>query len=246
MRTLKLGTHALAPTEAELVRMLLRLYGHNGKCKWAYAETSPYDALLVDASSLDTANVFQERMPAKHMLRLARGLDDADVLSRPLSAHKLRSWLDEVEESLSASAPVTPHAPELALAPAATPEPTPEPPREPPSLPPESAPRYRLERWPHQMILRKDPARIRMATLLSRRALNARDLVALTGFDPQRCLVFMQVLQASSLLTPAPPETAAHTAGGMRPHMLGKESASRTKTGLTQGLIAGLRKRLGL
>lgn len=249
MSSLRLGTHALFPTDVELVRMLLRLYGIQGKCQWAYAEAPPYDAVLVDASTLEASPLPDPGLAVRHVLRLTRTdtADTADTLPRPLCATKLRRWLDGVEGTLTSavapapeSTPAPESAPELPTAQEATAS-------EPLALPPQDAPRFRLQRWPRQGILRDDPCRIRMATLLSRRALNAHDLVSLTGFAPHQCLVFMQILHASSLLQPAAPaaartaapQDAASPAASLQP-------ASSAKPRFTQGLIAGLRKRLGI
>ena len=245
MSSLRLGTHALLPTDVELVRMLLRLYGIQGKCQWAYAEAPPYDAVLVEASALEASPLPDTEPAARHVLRLTRAdtADTTDTLPRPLCADRLRRWLDRVENTLASSSPA---APESAPVPATSSVHVHPPAQEAAAsesmvLPPEDAPRFRLQRWPRQGILRDDPGRIRMATLLSRRALNAHDLVSLTGFTPHQCQVFMQILHASSLLQAAVPVTqdAAGPAVSLQP-------PSPAKPRFTQGLIAGLRKRLGL
>jgi len=108
------------------------------------------------------------------------------------------------------------------------------------------APRQRLRRWPRAAILRGDPHRVRMAALLSRRALNAHDLMRITGFSAATCQVFLQVLQSSELLSCEPaaswpaaePQAAAPSLAEAQPVTPG--------TGFTQSLIAGFRRRLGL
>lgn len=226
--------------------MLLRLYGNNGHCQWTIADAPPYDALLVDESGFDIHNPLQEGTEARRVGRIARGHSDRDVLQRPLNAGQLRDWLDEVEQSLPAAFPAAPSEPDIRLPPPEIVDTALQPASEPPSLPPEGGPRFRLKRWPHQVLLRKDPARIRIATLLSRRALNARDLVTLTGLDPQRCLVFLQVLQASSLLVPAPAERPDIPDNNHLASTHTLKHPTNAKPGLTRGLISGLRKRLGL
>ncbi|MGB3072262.1 MAG: hypothetical protein WBC18_27205 [Ottowia sp.] len=269
MSSLRLGTHALLPTDVELVRMVLRLYGLQGQCQWAYAEKPPYDAVLVEASALEASPLPDTEPAVRHVLHLTRHDtgEATDRLPRPLCPQKLRHWLEGVESILASPSKVVPApllAPEPESLPAPAPEPAPaepepafvqalaspagpasapEPEPEPLALPPEDAPRLRLQRWPRQGILRNDPDRIRMATLLSRRALNARDLVNLTGFAPHQCQVFMQILQASSLLQPAPAASAAAEAASIA---AAPPPARAAKPRFTQGLIAGLRKRLGL
>ncbi len=262
MSSLRLGTCALLPTDVALVRMLLRLYGFQGAFKWSYAEAPPYDAVLVEAAPLEADPPRETEWSTPHVLRLTRAdaPGTADTLTRPLCSKKLRGWLEDVERSLAA-APVpvlapSPVAAEVALPPAPDPTSVPEAEfvlpltPEPLALPPADAPRFRLQRWPRQGILRDDPDRVRMATLLSRRALNAHDLVKLTGFAPHPCQIFMQILHASSLLQPAQPTAVAPSpeAASQAPKSAAHapKPASTTKPRFTQGLILGLRKRLGL
>ena len=115
---------------------------------------------------------------------------------------------------------------------------------------PADAPRHRLKRWPRAAVLRDDPKRIRMATLLSRRALNVRELTVLTGYAAPECQVFMQVLRSSDLLADdapvqAPEPAAALHASPTAPATAGTTAATPPQ-GLTRGLIASFRRRLGL
>ncbi|MET4577929.1 hypothetical protein [Ottowia thiooxydans] len=206
---------------------------------------------------------------AKRVLRITRDQIDEgvqDALPRPLSSEKLREWLDDVESTLTAPPETVALAAEPSTtetSPAELPEAQssqttvlplaflqtreesePEDhsisrsfPEE--ALPSENDPRFKLQRWPRQGILRGDPGRIRMATLLTRRALNARDLVNLTGFSPHECQVFMQVLHASSLLLPLQPVAAQGKATKTA-------QTPPVKQSFTASLISGLRKRLGL
>ena len=112
---------------------------------------------------------------------------------------------------------------------------------EPPSA---HAPRYRLKRWPRAAVLRADPRRIRMATLLSRRALNARDLTMLTGYDAPECQVFMQVLRSAELLVDDAPTPSGPAPAPAAPPAAGPAAAAPQS--LTRGLIASFRRRLGL
>lgn len=261
MRSLKLGTHALPPMEVEFLRLLLRLYGRSGKAHWSHSEVPPYDALLVDASSLNASDLRESQLQSCSMRRLTRAhdpIDTPDALPRPLCAQRLRHWLSEVESTLAAvpsglSLDVT-TTPSKIETPSNSSESQHQHTREQHPLPPKNAPRFRLLRWPRQGILRGDPTRIRMATLLTRRALNERDLVNLTGFDAHRCSVFMQILHASCLLTPASPElvqksednrlTNTHAPSQNKEHAV--RQPTQTKPSLPQGMISGLRKRLGL
>lgn len=253
MLSLRLGSHALLPTDVELVRMLLRLYGLQGKFKWTYAELPPYDAILVDQSLVNAGIPPDTESTPPHVLRLTgtNDTDAEDTLPRPVCPQKLGHWLDRVGQALAFPPAHTPSDTPEAAAPELVPEPASEETAiapvplatEPPPLPPDNAPRFSLRRWPRKGILRDDPSRIRMATLLSRRALNARDLVSLTGFAPHQCQVFLQTLHASSLLQPAAPTIAAQAAEST----IDLPQPTRpAKPQFTHGLISGLRKRLGL
>lgn len=226
-------------------------------------DASSKDAALPPETSDQTA----KRVLRLTREEIDEGVQDA--LPRPLCSEKLREWLDGVEstledaseEAIPAAERRTTSTPQISLAepltvetPAATPSPL-EPvqaqeepgpgdysasrpfPEE--ALPSENDPRFRLQRWPRQGILRGDPGRIRMATLLTRRALNSRDLVNLTGFSPHECQVFMQVLHASSLLLPLHPVAAQGKAAT-------SAQSTPVKQSFTASLISGLRKRLGL
>ena len=121
---------------------------------------------------------------------------------------------------------------------------------------PADAPRQRLKRWPRAAILRGDPHRVRMAALLSRRALNAHDLMLITGFSAATCQVFLQVLQSSELLSCEPaaswPATERQAAAPSPVEAPAEETPAEEtppatpKTSFTQSLIAGFRRRLGL
>ncbi|MBH1963425.1 MAG: hypothetical protein I8H77_03760 [Comamonadaceae bacterium] len=269
MSFLKLGSHSLNATEVALIRMLLRLYAHGGKSRWTYVEAPPYDVLLVDDSSKDVALPQESPdQIAKRVLRLTRDQieeDRKDALPRPLCSQKLREWLDGVESTLAAPleaasatesntseaspaeivtvktilATPLPDAPAQAREESGPEDHSSSRPFPEEALPSENDPRFRLQRWPRQGILRGDPGRIRMATLLTRRALNSRDLVNLTGFSPHECQVFMQVLHASSLLLPLQPVTAQGKAATTA-------QSPPVKQSFTASLISGLRKRLGL
>lgn len=253
MSYLKLGTHSLFPTDVELIRLLVRLYGQRGRSKWAFAEAPPYDAILIDASSPGVSPMEVERSDAAQVLRLTRatgsGQQPTDALPRPLQPNDFQDCLDRLGDVVRSTSgmPLKQAEPAPAPLPAEAPAST---------QPAPDAPRFRLQRWPRKGILRDENKRIRMATLLSRRPLNTYDLVRLTGFSTHDCEVFMQILHASGLLmadTPptVSPETVpvqARTSDTPDTHARTVAAAppSPARPRFAQGLIAGLRKRLGL
>jgi len=106
--------------------------------------------------------------------------------------------------------------------------------------------RFKLRRWPPAALLRSDPNLIRMATLLSRRALNAAELATISQQPVQECQAFLTTLQTTGLVDvqkePAPaPAPAPAAAGAPAPAAPPKPAPT-----FARGLISGIRRRLGL
>lgn len=266
MPPLKLGIHQLAASEVIVVRTLLWLYGGREGCNWVFADAPPYDAVLVDAPP-DAPPAVAHARHLVHLTRAAQASPGPATLARPLGADKLRQCLRQVEALLTAPPAAAPTAPPATPLPApalpsASPavldnRPTlpapllPEPARfksramaAPGDAPPADAPRQRLKRWPRAAVLRADPQRIRMATLLSRRALNVHELTVLTGYGARECQVFMQVLRSSDLLTDDTPAQSSAPAAAAAP--AAPAAANPATPRLARGLIASFRRRLGL
>ncbi len=98
--------------------------------------------------------------------------------------------------------------------------------------------RFKLVRWPPALLLRNDPLLVRMATLLSRRAMSAIELATATQIPLGRARDFVNVLKASMLLEE---QTAVP--------QLQNRPRSQTNPPLQKvapGLINRIRLRLGL
>lgn len=223
MSPLKLGTYNLPSAEVALVKTLFRLFSHGGSFRWTFVNAPPYDALLIDDSTPEGMNAEISRI-TKAVLRLTRMNTGSgpNTLERPIRAERLQSWLAVTEHSLRRSAQPAPEA----FPPAAQTSFTP--------------PRFKLRRWPAAVLLRGDATRIRMATLLSRRALTTGELSVISQQPFETCEIFLHVLRAAGLIqieampaldTPAPVKAT---------------DAGETKPALMRGLIAGIRRRLGL
>ncbi|MBS0406516.1 MAG: hypothetical protein JSS17_09235 [Proteobacteria bacterium] len=232
MTTLRLGAHELPPGEVVLVQTLLRLFQHGGPFRWTFVTAPPYDALLTDGTSgphqLADANTM-----ARAVLRLTR-MHDADApntLQRPIRAERLQNWLALVERDLLGTRPAEPAASAPAVAEASADE---------PAMAADDAAaegtRFKLRRWPPAIALRGDANRIRMATMLSRRALSITELATLSRQSPSDCQNFMNLLRSAGLVeqrTPVPATSAPAAVPAPSP-----------KFG--RSLIAGIRRRLGL
>ena len=243
MSNLRLGAHQLPAAEVVLVQTLFRLYAHGGDFNWTFVTAPPYDAMLVDGTSGDDLSAEVGQM-AKSVLRLTRMNEQAgpNTLQRPIRADKLQEWLNSVAYSFQDTRPVAlmtaPHSEPMQAA--AAPEA--------PETPPVSPLRFKLRRWPPAALLRSDPSRIRMATILSRRALNASELSAISGQAVHEAQAFLQTLQTTGLVdlqqepvAPPPSATEQAPAGTAAP-----SAATIAKPSFARGLIFGIRRRLGL
>ncbi|ARU06071.1 hypothetical protein CCO03_16610 [Comamonas serinivorans] len=216
--------------EVILVRTLLRLFAHDASFQWRFVEEAPYDALIVDGANSDQA-VKAAAQQARAVLALTRTLDadGPNRLSRPLRADRLKLWLESVEDhpvEVKASAPSPLEAEVAAPSPSE----------------PETA--FKLRRWPPVGLLHRDPIRIRMATLMSRRYLKVSELASITGLSPQEVQPFLHNLQLVGLVElkrerePSPTPQAQQIAA--------PETPSAGKGFFGKGLIGSIRKRLGL
>lgn len=193
-RELRLGITELPDAECCLIKTMLRLFRYDPDFRWVYAESPPYDALVsggrpVSAETTDA--VLYILSSAEHPSVAA---DRQDVLIRPIRSDRLEAWLVRIDRTRAAEPPGA----------AGTAEPRQEPAA---SAPPSNSAfdaRFRLKRWPPPSLLHGDPARIRLATLLSRRALSHAELASLSGSHPDACRTFLWVLQSAALLVPVP------------------------------------------
>jgi hypothetical protein len=197
---LKLGVHGLRPAEAGLVRALLSLRrGAVADSRWMFVDSGPCDALVADVHDV-SAPAEQERRGSRSLLLLGEpGAGAPGTVARPLRPDLLDAFLARAESALGPP----PHAPV---------------PAGPAVQEPVGAERFKLRRWPPPELLRAQPARLRMATLLSRRALSPRHLATLTSQSEDECRRFILLLQGFRLLEPVAPASvpppAPRPAGG--------------------------------
>jgi hypothetical protein len=226
----RLGAHQLPAAEVILVRTLLRLFAHDQGFRWRFVDEPPYDALIVDGNGSTQPDQAASRQ-ARAVLTLTRSREtnERDCLTRPLRAERLKQWLEGVQVTLleTRAAPL----PEAA--------------RETGQAEPEIA--FKLRRWPPVSLLRRDPARIRMATLMSRRHMKVSELASVTGLSPEDIQPFVHNLKLVGLVdmrrsreAAPPPPSSTH------PSAKPEVPAAPTKGFFGKGLIGGIRKRLGL
>lgn len=216
MTAFTLGVHNLPAAEVVLIKTLVRLFPATASSKWRFAETGPYDAVLTDTTQLG-GEVPASLARAVLKITRADAATDANCITRPIRAEQLQNWLALQGDLL-----------QLLPRPAA---------RSSRVGAQSSGTRYRLRRWPSAALLKNDPHRIRLATLLSRRALGTRELSHISRLPKDLCVDFVDTLHQTGLIeverTPAAtPRQAPAAAAVSRP--------------LASGLIDGIRRRLGL
>ena len=237
MSTLRLGAYQLPAAEVVLVQTLFRLYAHGDAFRWTFVTAPPYDALLVDGTTEEGMSPAVDNM-AKAVLRLTRmhAGQAPNTLERPIRADRLQEWLKATEHDLLQTRPAT-------LLDDEPTQPNPVEAAAPAPAVPVNPVRFKLRRWPPAALLRGDPNRIRMATLLSRRALNAAELSTISQQPVQECQAFLTTLQTTGLVDmqkeapPAPAPAADARAPAAPP---------KPPPTFARGLISGIRRRLGL
>ena len=224
----RLGAYQLPAAEVILLRTLLRLFAHDRSFRWQFVDEVPYDALVADGTVSDLA-AKQASQQARAVLSLIRTTDPAgpNRLPRPLRADRLQQWLQQVQDDLLESRTMTQIGDDKPVA--ATPQ-------------SENETAFKLRRWPPVSLLHRDPVRIRMATLMSRRFLKISELASITGLSTQEVHPFVHNLQLVGLVElkreQAPNAPAALVAKPPPP--------DQSKGFFGKSLIGSIRKRLGL
>lgn len=244
MQALRLGAHKLPEAEVVLLRTLFRLFAYDKTFCWTLSSEAPYDALVVDANAPEAQSPeFRASVSAVLTLGPASAGDGPDRLARPLRADRLQAWLKSKEASAQEARLTSAQTPGRVAAPVPAPAPAP---AETAASKAPSQGSLKLRRWPPASILRNDPMRVRMATLLSRRAMVPRELAAACDQPLAMCQAFMTNLQLMGLLespagvaAPTPPPEAVAKASH-------KTSSGHGAKAVSPSLIKSIRNRLGL
>lgn len=262
MDALRLGLIGLSSAEDALVATLFRLHRVDPSFIWQLATAPPFDALLVDAACHPSEFDHLLGMNTKLMKLGEIDSDRPDELPRPVRSHVLVRWLHSIEveilhssgdqfastgiqsrHSMSWQDPETTHGGRLAPRPGPGPEAV-----SPARL--TAGARFKLRRWPPHSYLNGDVNRVRMATMLSRRALSVRDLSASTLVPDSQCENFLRELLNAQLLDEVIPAPAAFKPAGPdadRSTPAAQTSMPEPKSrGIGQSLLRSIRKRFGI
>lgn len=181
---LRCGVQGLPAAETALVRTLFRLYQHGtSDFRWSLVDSAPYDAILVDSNSPHLATEHGHD-----------GVKAVLTLTRPLRSEMLETWLLQTQREFfpegMAARPVEAVQAPLPARPAAAQTPVPAP----------QANAYKLMRWPPAAMLRNDPTLIRMATVLSRRAMTITELAQVSQQPLDNAQAFALALRDAGML----------------------------------------------
>lgn len=222
MSKLRIGAYRLPAAEIVLLRIVVRLLSHDASFNWTFVETGPYDAIIAEEATAKRDSVAIAQLSSA-VLKIVRKQDNfaPNTLTRPLRAEKLQEWLVQIGTSLASVSPALAAPDNTAL-----------------------TTRYKLRRWPPSFLVRNDPMLIRMAVLLSKRALLPIELAHLSQQSLDACHRFIDTLLPIGLLDTVP--AAGPTQTVSLPKVQKLMASTNSKTFLAQGLIGRIRRRIGL
>lgn len=232
---LRLGLFGLEASESRYLQALMRLIGSSSRdFPWVLSDQTSLDAVLIDPRYADPMDPVVRNL-GRHMLIIsdANPLNQPGILARPIQLEKFEAWLGQQAERLRgdielSSLPTMSDAGDRNRDDA------------------EDSRRYRLLRWPPAALLQRDARRIRMATLMSKRALTSAELARSIQEPSERCMVFLKLLQSFDLVEiivqpsaalPVPAEARAKTPAAVE---------HRHSPAPPRGLVSSIRRRLGL
>ncbi len=218
---LRFGFYQMPANEVALVKAFFRLFSTRPDFPWEISETGPVDVVLSEqlASAMPAGLCRPTTVVLRVLERGDQGLDE-NSLTRPLRSDHLESWLlkfaarvgdDAMRPSINAS--ISP-VPEKAII------------------------RMKLVRWPPALLLHKDPGRIRLATMLMKRALSITEMSKISSWPVGQCESFIEALRSVGLIQNIPvsanaPVVKANVGGG-------------AAMPLSDGFFARFRRKLGL
>jgi len=246
---LRLGAVGMAAKDIVYIRSLVRLFAHTEKLGWAFAAHPPYHAVVAEPSARSANPAFFEGFAGLVLTLVAPpGAPGTDTIAYPVQANQFRDWLKLRETQLlemlyrQQEPQTAPPETVVPAAQAATAVPMPLLKR-----------RFKLRRWPHAELLKVDPMRIRMATLMSRNALHVGQLATLTGRAEEDCQRFVSELHDAGLLvelvavSEAPAANTANAASmPVLPSVSAPAAPALAAASGRRGLMASLRRHLGL
>lgn len=220
-RVLRLGTYGVEQQIVRHIGVLLRFLDHQNQYQWQLVESGHMDLII-------TTERAQDQIPpvvasaATSIVTMVDSMDPEATSPNQLPRHFRSKHLERVLK------PVESGASDRTETPAATPEARPN------NTPKKSTDRFRLLRWPPAALVRRDPTRTRLASMLTRTPVSLDELARRSGQTPQICMDFVKALKSVGLI-----ETSVEAPKDI-------EAPNQAPRSLTQGLIRSLRRHLRL
>lgn len=226
MSDLRIGVFDLEPKDAAYIRALVRLFAHTEKLGWSFAEHPPYHAVVTDHAARSAHPAFFERFKGLVVTMVSPpGVPEMNTVAYPIRANQFRDWLKLRQTELMHTLYSTEEA------------------TQPPAANDLGERRFKLRRWPASALLLGEPMRLRIATLMSRNAMNVQQLAQLTGQPEGACRQFLGLLQSAGLLVEVKTIASAPAVAG-KGQAGAAEAAAEAEVKL--GLMASIRRRFGI
>lgn len=247
----------LPEAEGRLIATLFRLHRVEPSFIWTLKSKPPYDALLLDASTHPDEISAHCGSHTRIMRLSSPGAQVEGELSRPIRSDLLVAWLNSIEVGLlhgghdafastagisrfDGSSQVARTSPAASVvAPSAQAHPPG------PVHAAQGMAIYKLRRWPSAAILEKNVSLIRIATLLTRKAMTLKELASVSHVNEALCEAFLKKLDQNGLMlierqsvvipVPKPNDAVSQHQG-----------SNQNKGTGALGIIRSIRRRFGL
>ncbi len=247
--TFTFSVEGLAAREELLFKSYVRLLDYLTEHRWQYHEPSALHRvdLLVTSDQVTPTRFLQNTGQPQALLQL--GADNANrsrsYLTWPLKPNELEHQLNRLGRSIEAAAANAQSKVEQATLPA---------PLFAELAPAElSARQYRLRQWPRPMLL-AEAGRMRLATLLTGKAMSLEEMVFRSALPQSVCERFLADMQTAGLIIHPDAEASQGPAWvppaakkpRLTPHQERQAAQPATKTVVHSGLLDRIRMRFGI
>jgi hypothetical protein len=188
--TLRVGALNVIEREAMLLRGLIRLNADSEHCKdWQFVDCAPYDLLFVDPVHSDAPSLAALSVSTPIVSLINKQVEgQSNSLQRPFSSDSLIHCLARARQ-YAARAPAV-IAIDVPMQSFTSTQPV--------TL--DWSAKFKLLRWPPMAVLRGEPARLRMATMLSRQAMKVKELAQFAQQPLEQVQQFINALHQAGLL----------------------------------------------
>lgn len=263
MELLRLGVIGLSEAEERLINTLFRLHRVEPSFIWTTSPEGPFDALLVD-SEVDPIAYANARGPRTQVIQLGtiHAIPGDGMMPRPIRSDLLTTWLKKMEvvilhqgnDAFSSTLHHSQQVHEPVETQPAKPAPVTDAPMAAPATGLESL-SFKLKRWPSEALHKRDGATIRLASMLTRRAMTIAQLSEASGQPAPSCRELIETLRLQNLLIEQPwaeavavpsIQTVQAVQVAQAPQAHKPHSPQQLKSRFGGALIKSIRQRFGI